>query len=160
MQRQLTLSSRSGAFDPWTAAPMPVLDASVVVDCVAPGIDSSSPAMRTMRRLSSEKAEIIAPRLLLTECANALLTGVKRGKWTGAAADLAYGFLVKLPFRLADDAHYLDRAWELSRRYDNHPIYDMVYVAVAEAAGTTLITADANLRSRLNHLTWINAPDA
>jgi predicted nucleic acid-binding protein len=54
----------------------------------------------------------------------------------------------------------MDRAWELSRRYDNHPIYDMVYVAVAEAAGTTLITADANLRSRLTHLAWINGPDA
>jgi predicted nucleic acid-binding protein len=116
--------------------------------------------MRTMRRLSSERAELIAPRLLLTECANALLTGVKRGKWSGAAADLAYGFLVKLPFRLADDAHHLDRAWELSRRYDNHSIYDMLYVAVAEAARTTLITADSTLRSRLNHLTWINGPDA
>ena len=138
---------------------MPVLDASIVVDCVAPGIDRSSSAMRTMRRLSSEGAELIAPRLLLTECANALLTGVKRGKWSGAAADLAYGFLVKLPFRLADDAHHMDRAWELSRRYDNHPIYDMVYVAVAEAAGTTLITADSTLRSRLTHFAWISGPD-
>jgi predicted nucleic acid-binding protein len=36
----------------------------------------------------------------------------------------------------------------------------MVYVAVAEAAGTTLITADSNLRSRLSHLAWIKAPDA
>jgi predicted nucleic acid-binding protein len=154
------LSSRSVVADHWAAALMPVLDASVVVDCVAPGIDSSSPAMRTMRRLSSERAELIAPRLLLTECANALLTGVKRGRWSGAAADLAYGFLVKLPFRFADDAHHMDRAWELSRRYDNHPIYDMVYVAVAEAAGTTLITADSNLRSRLAHLEWIKGPDA
>jgi predicted nucleic acid-binding protein len=160
VRRRLTLSSRSGGSDLWAAAPMPVLDASVVVDCVAPGIDSSSSAMRTMRRLSSESADLIAPRLLLTECANALLSGVRRGKWSGAAADLAYGFLVKLPFRLADDAQHMDRAWELSRRYDNHPIYDMVYVAVAEAAGTTLITADSNLRSRLSHLAWIKAPDA
>jgi predicted nucleic acid-binding protein len=139
---------------------MPVLDASIVVDCVAPGIDSSSPAMRTMRRLSAEGSELIAPRLLLTECANALLTGVKRGRWSGAAADRAHGFLLKLPFRLADDAHHMDRAWELSRRYDNHPIYDMVYVAVAEAAHTKLITADATLRSRLNRLAWISGPDA
>jgi nitrile hydratase beta subunit len=33
--------------------------------------------------------------------------GVKRGKWSGAAADLAYGFLVKLPLRLVDDAHHI-----------------------------------------------------
>ncbi len=160
MQLQLTLSSRSGGSGQWDEAPMPVLDASVVVDCVAPGIDSSSSAVRTMRRLSSERAELIAPRLLLVECANALLTGVKRGKWSGAAADLAYGFLVKLPFHLADDASHLDRAWELSRRYDNHAIYDMVYVSVAEAARTTLITADATLRARLRHLAWIQGPDA
>ena len=158
MRLRLTLSLMIGA-DPLGEGLMPVLDASVVVDCVAPGIDSSSSAMRTLRRLSSERAQLIAPRLLLTECANALLTGVKRGKWSGAAADLAYEFLVKLPFRLADDAHHLDRAWELSRRYDNHPIYDMVYVAVAEAAGTTLITADSTLRSRLAHFAWISGPD-
>ena len=139
---------------------MPVLDASVVVDWVAPDVKSSSPAMRTLRRLSSEGAELIAPRLLLTECSNALLMGVRRRRWSGAAADSAYRFLVKLPFRLADDARHLDRAWELCRRYDNHPIYNMIYVAVAEAAGTTLITADSALRLRLKHLSWIGAPDA
>src|SRR5207245_1174313 len=46
------------------------------------------------------------------------------------------------------------------RRYDNHPVYDMVYVAVAEAAGVDLITADESLRSRLGHFGWIKAPDA
>lgn len=128
MGRQLTLSSRSGGSDRWATVPMPVLDASVIVDCGAPGIDSSSPAMRAMRRLSSERAELIGPRLLVTECANALLTGVKKGKWSGADADRAYEFLV--------------------------------YLAVAEAAGTSLITADSNLRLRLSHLAWISGPDA
>jgi predicted nucleic acid-binding protein len=139
---------------------MPVLDASVVVDCVAPGVDPASPAMRTLRRLSSEGAELIAPRLLLTECSNALLTGVRRQRWSGADADTAYAFLIKLPVRIADEGRHLDRAWELSRRYDNHPIYDMVYVAMAEAAGTTLITADSTLRARLRHLSWIGGLDA
>jgi predicted nucleic acid-binding protein len=138
---------------------VPILDASIVVDCIAPDVKQSSPAMRTLRRLASEGAELVAPRLLLIECSNALLTGVKRKRWSGAAADSAYGFLMRLPFRLADDAHHLERAWELSRRYDNHPIYDMVYVAVAEAAGTNLITADSTLGARLRHLRWIGGPD-
>lgn len=145
---------------PEEAAHVPVLDASIVVDCVAPDVKASSPAMRTLRRLSSQGAELVAPRLLLIECSNALLTGVKRKRWSGAAADSAYALLLKLPLRLADDAHHLDRAWDLSRRYDNHPIYDMVYVAVAEAAGTTLITADATLRDRLKQLSWIDGPDS
>ena len=37
---------------------------------------------------------------------------------------------------------------------------DLVYVAVAEAAGTTLITVDSTLGSRLTHLAWIKGPDA
>jgi predicted nucleic acid-binding protein len=138
---------------------MPVLDASVVVDCIAPDVKPSSPAMRTLRRLSNERAEILAPHLLWSECANALLIGIRRKRWSGAAADTAYTFLVKLPIRLVDEALHMDRAWELSRRYDNHPVYDMIYLAVAEAAGTTLVTNDSTLRLRLQHLSWITSPD-
>ncbi|HKW69037.1 MAG TPA: type II toxin-antitoxin system VapC family toxin [Candidatus Dormibacteraeota bacterium] len=138
---------------------MPVFDASVVVDCIAPDVKASSPAMRALERLANEGAELLAPRLLLTECSNALLVGVKRKRWSGAAADTAYMLLVKIPIRLADDALHMDRAWELSRRYDNHPIYDMLYVAVAERAKTTLVTADETLRERLRQMAWIVAPD-
>jgi predicted nucleic acid-binding protein len=138
---------------------MPVLDASVVIDCIAPDVILSSPAVRTLARLSAEEAELVGPRLLVQECANALLMGIRKGRWSGAAADQAYGFLVGLPLKLTDDVRHVDRAWELSRRFDNHPIYDMVYVAVAEAAGIDLITADETLRSRLQHLAWIKAPD-
>lgn len=68
--------------------------------------------------------------------------------------------LQKLPVRLVDDFRYLDGAWELARRYDNHPIYDMIYVAVAERAATQLITADQVLSQRLAHLGWVVAADA
>jgi predicted nucleic acid-binding protein len=139
---------------------VPVLDASVVIDAIAPDVAASSPSIRTLTRLSKQGAELIGPRLLLTECANALLMGIRKGRWSGAAADMAFGFLVRMPIKLADDAQNLDRAWELSRRYDNHPIYDMLYVAVAEAAGVVLITADQGLRSRLRHLSWVVGPDA
>ncbi len=139
---------------------MPVLDASVVIDAIAPDVVASSPSIRTLTRLSKQGAELIGPRLLLTECANALLMGMRKGRWSGAAADTAFGLLARMPIRLAGDAQHLDRAWELSRRYDNHPIYDMLYVAVAEAAGIVLITADQGLRSRLRHLSWIVGPDA
>jgi predicted nucleic acid-binding protein len=138
---------------------MPVLDASVLIDAIAPDVLPNAPAVRTLARLSSQRAELVGPRLLMTESANALLMGIRKGRWTGAAADTAYGLLVRLPLKLADDAVHLDRAWELSRRYDNHPVYDMVYVAVAEGAGIDLITADQTLRTRLQHLKWVVAPD-
>jgi len=92
--------------------------------------------------------------------ANALLSGLRRRRWSGAEADDAYGRLRRLPVRIVDDERDLDRAWDLARRYDDHPIYDMVYVAVAERRGAVLITADGGLRRRLSTLAWVLRPDA
>src|SRR5438445_645163 len=58
----------------------------------------------------------------------------------------------------AAERRHLDRAWELSRRYDNHPVYDMLYAATAEAAGMVLITADETLLERLGNLGWVRRP--
>ncbi len=51
--------------------------------------------------------------------------------------------------RLVDTPADLERAYDLARRYDDHPLHDMLYVAVAERTQTALITADEQLRSRL-----------
>jgi predicted nucleic acid-binding protein len=154
-----TWSSKIAAYDRRGRADTPVVDASVVVDWVAPGAGSGSPAMKTLRRLAGESADLLAPRLLLEEVTNALLTGVRRRRWTGAAADTAFVHLQQLPVRLIDTAGDLDRAYELARRYDDHPIYDMLYVALSERVGAQLITADADLRTRLVGMTWVVAPD-
>jgi len=138
---------------------MPVVDASVAIDWVAPGVSNMAPANITLRRLGTEGADIVAPRLLLEEVANALLSGVRRRRWSGAAADDSYMMLRRLPMRIVDTHVDLDRAWDLARRYDDHPVYDMIYVAVAERAQTTLITADESLRRRLKQLNWVVAPD-
>jgi len=50
---------------------------------------------------------------------------------------------------MADEPADLARAWDLSRRYDQHPLHDMVYVALAERLGQHLITADQRLLDRL-----------
>ncbi len=100
----------------------------------------------------------MAPELLYVECANALISGVRRNRWVGSEADAAYGILMRLPVRAVSDRRYVERAWELSRRYDNHPVYDMLYAATAEALGTTLITADETLLQRLGHLGWVRRP--
>jgi predicted nucleic acid-binding protein len=137
---------------------MPVVDASIVVDWVAPGADPASPAMRLLDRLSRSSAQLLAPRLLLEEVGNALLTGVRRARWTGREADESFTLLRSLPVSLIDNAADLDRAWELSRRYDEHPICDMIYVAVAERTGNQLFTADEELRHRLAGLSFIVGP--
>ncbi|MBA2767603.1 MAG: type II toxin-antitoxin system VapC family toxin [Sporichthyaceae bacterium] len=137
---------------------MPVVDASIVVDWVAPGVDSRGPASRLLSRLAQEAAPILAPRLLLEETANALVTGIRRGRWTGAQADTALVLLCQLPVQLVDQPGDLDRAFELSRRYDEHPVYDLIYVAVAERLGEQLVTADNALRGRLAALPFVVGP--
>lgn len=138
---------------------MPVVDASVVVDWVAPGVDPRSPAVALLSKLAAEEVELVAPRLLMEEASNALLTGVRRGRWSGVAADAGRALLRQLPVRLMDESADLDRAWDLARRHDNHPIYDMVYVALAERRQMQLVTADVALRELLPGFLWIVAPE-
>jgi len=124
-----------------------------------PGADPDLPAVSALARLADEDAEILAPRLPMEEVSNALLAGIRRGRWGGAAADAAWVLLRDIPIRLVDGAQDLDRAWDLARRYDAHPIYDMLYVALAERRGTELITADRALRERLVGISWLIAPE-
>jgi predicted nucleic acid-binding protein len=141
------------------ATTMPVVDASVVVDWIAPDVDPSATGPVLLDRLAASGAELLAPRLLFEEVSNALLTGVRRSRWSGAEADQAHDLLALLPVRLVDTASDRDRAWDLARRYDNHAIYDMLYVAVAERLRVQLITADAMLRARMSAFAWIVGPD-
>ncbi len=139
---------------------MPVVDASIVVDWVAPDVDPGMPAGVLLVQLAADNVDLLAPRLLMEEVSNALLTGIRRGRWSGQAADGARRLLRQLPVRLADEPRDLDRAWDLARRHDAHPIYDMLYVALAERRRTQLITADAALRQLLGDLDWVVAPEA
>lgn len=134
---------------------MPVVDASVVVDWVAPDADVDGPARRYLDELATTGATVMAPRLLLEEVSNALLTGCRRGRWDGPSADEAFALLRDLPVELLDNRQDLERAWELSRRYDEHPVYDMVYVALAERLGETLATADQALVRRLSLIDFV-----
>ena len=105
--------------------------------------------MQLLAHLARTEAAVLAPRLLLEEVGNTLLTGIRRGRWSGERADESFLLLRRLPISLIDDPRDLDRAWDLARRYDAHPLYDMLYAAVALQRGEQLITADAPLRRRL-----------
>lgn len=114
---------------------------------------------RLLARLESAGAELHAPHLLIQEVANALLTGVRRGRWTPVAADDAFTTLDQLPLIRYSVNNDLERAWDLARRYDEHPFYDMVYVAAAERLGTVLITSDQRLRDRIRRPELVVGPD-
>ena len=154
-----TWSSRTAASAQNGPVLVPVVDASIVVDWVAPDVDPGLPAGALLAQLATDEVELLAPRLLMEEVSNALLSGIRRRRWSGQAADGARRLLRELPVRLADEPRDLDRAWDLARRYDAHPVYDMVYVALAERRNTQLVTADAALRQLLGDVDWIVAPE-
>lgn len=137
---------------------MPVVDASLVVDWVAPRRDLASPALEELSRLAQSEDVLLAPSLLWQEVGNTLLTGVRRQRWSGAEADQSARRLLRLPVRRVDSAVDLERAYELSRRHDNHPIYDMVYVALALRLATELITQDRRLAQVLGNPGWLLLP--
>lgn len=136
---------------------MTVVDASVVVDWIAPDVDPSGPAGRFLDEMVTSGTALVGPRLLHEEVANALLSGSRRGRWTGAEADRAFTALRRLPVEVLDTDADLERAWDLSRRYDEHPIYDMIYVALAERLRERLVTQDQRLLDRLASMDFVRS---
>jgi len=136
-----------------------IVDASVVVELVAPDADDAAPVHVLFDQWDQAGEVLHAPAMLPLEVMNALLTGLRRGRWDGQAADAAAGFAASLPISLHDEERDQHRAWELARRYDNHPIYDMLYVAMAQRLREPLITLDDKLRRRLAHLGLVFRPE-
>ena len=138
---------------------MAIVDASVVVEFIAPDADTTSVIQQLFDCWAQTGEELHAPSMLPLEATNALLTGVRRQRWDGQAADAAARLVAAVPMTLHDDGRDRHRAWELARRYDNHPVYDMLYVALAERLGEPLVTVDDTLCRRLAHLGLVLRPD-
>lgn len=117
---------------------MPVLDASVLVAYLSG--DIHAPAAREI--LSSERGELWAPHLVDAEVGGALRRTVSAGELRPQAARSALRDLGDLPLRRVAHRALLDRAWALR---DNVSFYDGLYIALAEALDTPLVTLDARL---------------
>lgn len=138
---------------------MAIVDASVVVEFIAPNADPASVTHQLFDCWAQTDEKLHAPSILPPEVMNALLTGVRRQRWDGQAADAAAILVASIPMTLHDDGQDRHRAWELTRRHDNHPIYDMLYVALAERLGEPLVTMDGKLCRRLAHLDLVRSPE-
>ena len=114
-----------------------VIDASVAVKWVVPEPDS-------------ERAELlldhglVAPDLLFAECANVLWKKVRRGELTKEEAEIAAQTLEQAELSVVSTRGYLAVATSIAVEL-NYPAYDAVYLAVAEASGLRLVTADDRL---------------
>jgi len=93
-------------------------------------------------RRSLANASVAVPHLADTEVAHALRSQVLRGVIEDGAARVALDRWARLGIRRFGVVGLLARVWDLRA---NVTAYDATYVALAEAVGCELLTADARL---------------
>ena len=120
-----------------------VVDASVAVKWVIPEVLSDQ-----AESLRGRADRLLAPDLLLPEAANALWKKLIRREITTREAVQAINLLMGSGLDLRPSGPLLGRALALARRL-RHPVYDCIYLALAQAEGATLITADQRLLARV-----------
>src|SRR5258708_17782344 len=100
--------------------------------------------MARRRRWRRKKAKLIAPELMLAECANILWKKVRRGELSKDEALLAARLLQSADLELLPTRSLLDAATLIVIDLD-HPAYDCLYIALAVANNCVFVTADERL---------------
>lgn len=116
-----------------------VVDASVAVKWVIPEVLSDR-----ADRLRATEDDLLAPDLLLVEVANTLWKKTAAREISAGEADGALSLLRESGVDFRATAPLLSRAMEMARRL-GHPVYDCVYLALAEAEQALFVTADRRL---------------
>lgn len=93
------------------------------------------------------RADLVAPDLLLIEVANALRRKVYVGDISIDHAKAGLQFIREKVQLERTSAEILDRALELAELM-YHPVYDCIYLAMAERSKTILVTYDQELQER------------
>ncbi len=117
---------------------MIVLDASAVVELLL----STNLGCSIARRIADPALALHAPHLIDVEVAQALRRYVREGEIGQHTAKSALEDLKSLDIERHAHEPLLDRVWALR---NNLTAYDAVYVALAEALDTTLLTCDEKL---------------
>jgi predicted nucleic acid-binding protein len=111
-----------------------VIDASIALKWVIPEIDSDAAGA-----LRSDN--LIAPNLWLAEAANGLWRYVRLGEATVQQAIARFAELANAPVASVPTEPQIERALNIAIEI-RHPIYDCLYLAVALAHNTHVVTAD------------------
>jgi predicted nucleic acid-binding protein len=115
-----------------------VVDASVLAPALTVD-DSEGDRLREL--LSCE--ELVAPELIDLEVVSMLRRFARAGRLDARRSVQALADLGAFPLRRVPHLPLLGRVWELR---DNLSAYDASYVALAEALGAVLLTADGKMK--------------
>ncbi len=120
-----------------------VIDASIAIKWVVDE-DGTSEAL-----VIRQKAKLIAPELLIAECANILWKKVQRGELLKDEALLAARLLQGSEIELLPTRFLFEAATRMSIEID-HPAYDCLYLALALEKKCRFVTADERLLRKLH----------
>ena len=113
-----------------------VVDASVAVKWLVAEDDAD-----IAEELANGGHDLHAPRLMASEVANALWRKARTGEIERRAAGVLLADVQDMPVRWGADEILSANAARLALALD-HPIYDCVYLALADRIGAKVVTAD------------------
>jgi len=120
-----------------------VIDASIAVKWVVEE-EGTAEALRLL-----ERSKLIAPELLVAECANILWKKVRRDELSSEEALLAARLLQSAEIELTPTRILLEPATRIAIELD-HPAYDCIYLALAAERDCPFVTADERLPRKLD----------
>ena len=85
--------------------------------------------------------DLHAPRLMVSEIANALWSKVRQGQIRQSRTDMLIASATEQPVEWTDDGILAADALRIAISL-NHPVYDCMYLALAHRIDGTLVTAD------------------
>jgi predicted nucleic acid-binding protein len=102
--------------------------------------------------------KLVAPSLMMAECANALWAKSRRGELSAPEVIERIHFLLSAPVDLVPLEPLVESAAELALEL-GHPIYDCLYLALARQLNGLLVTADGRfatvVQASERHAGWI-----
>lgn len=119
-----------------------VVDASVAVKWLVVEEDSAD------ARSLLDDEELHAPRLLVSEVANAIWRKVRLDQVDRGAAGQLLATISDMPVRWHADEIICADAIRLAIAHDR-PVYDLLYLALAQRLGVRVVTADQRLVNAL-----------
>jgi predicted nucleic acid-binding protein len=127
-----------------------VIDASVAAKWVLPaaGEPLAREALELLKRYAAGELRFVVPDLFWAEFANVLWKAVRQGRLRLASAEIALHAMRDRNFPTVSSHPLLMEAFAIAAAFDR-AVYDTLYVALAVASKTQLVTADERLATAL-----------
>jgi predicted nucleic acid-binding protein len=127
-----------------------VVDASVAAKWFLPpaGETLTTEAMALFTRYSRGQFQFLVPDLFWAEIANIFWKAARQRRWSHSEGETAVRLVRERQIPTVSNLVLLDDAFSIASTFDR-TIYDSLYVALAVASKTDLVTADERLANAL-----------